>query len=85
TDKSFGFKISEAEIKGIPLRIEIGPRDLENDQVTISRRDTREKIQVNVREIEQAIDQMIKEYDANLYANALKNRENRTPLLLDRR
>ncbi|AVN59089.1 proline--tRNA ligase [Mesoplasma florum] len=78
TDKSFGFKISEAEIKGIPLRIEIGPRDLENNQVTISRRDTREKIQVNVNEVTNAVDQMIKEYDANLYAKALKNREERT-------
>ncbi|AVN62497.1 proline--tRNA ligase [Mesoplasma coleopterae] len=78
TDKSFGFKISEAEIKGIPLRIEVGPRDLENNQVTISRRDTREKIQVNLNEVETIVDQMIKDYDANLYAKALKNREDRT-------
>ncbi|ATZ18181.1 proline--tRNA ligase [Mesoplasma melaleucae] len=78
TDKSFGFKISEAEIKGIPLRIEVGPRDLENNQVIISRRDTREKVQVNVNEVEKVVDQMIKEYDVNLYAKALKNREDRT-------
>ena len=46
TDKSPGFKFAEAEVKGYPLRIEIGPRDLKEDCVTIVRRDTLEKIKV---------------------------------------
>ena len=43
SDKSAGFKFAEAEVNGIPVRIEIGKRDLENDSVTIVRRDTLEK------------------------------------------
>ena len=44
SEKSPGFKFAEAEVNGIPLRIELGKRDLENNQITFSRRDTREKI-----------------------------------------
>ena len=44
TDKSPGFKFAEAEVNGIPIRIEIGKRDLENNNLTFVRRDTREKI-----------------------------------------
>ena len=44
TDKSPGFKFAEAEVNGIPIRIEIGKRDLDNNQVTFARRDTKEKM-----------------------------------------
>ena len=44
TDKSPGFKFAEAEVNGIPIRIEIGPRDLENNKITFTRRDTSEKM-----------------------------------------
>lgn len=44
TEKTPGFKFAEAEVNGIPVRIELGKRDLENNQVTFVRRDTREKI-----------------------------------------
>ncbi|MBQ2946758.1 MAG: proline--tRNA ligase [Bacilli bacterium] len=47
TDKSPGFKFAEAEVNGIPVRIEIGARDLENGKITIARRDTKEKYQVD--------------------------------------
>lgn len=47
TDKSPGFKFAEAEVNGIPVRIEIGKRDLENGVITVARRDTKEKYQVN--------------------------------------
>ncbi len=50
TDKSAGFKFAEAEVNGIPVRIEVGPRDLENGQITVARRDTKEKFQVSVDE-----------------------------------
>ncbi|ADK69138.1 proline--tRNA ligase [Mycoplasma mycoides subsp. mycoides] len=79
SDKSFGFKISEAEIKGIPIRIEIGPRDLENNQITISRRDQQEnKIKIDYKDVKKVVDQMIKDYDLSLYNSALENRKNRT-------
>lgn len=44
TDKTPGFKFAEAEVNGIPVRIEIGPRDLDNNQITFARRDTSEKM-----------------------------------------
>lgn len=48
TDKSAGFKFAEAEVNGIPVRIEIGPRDLENNQITFVRRDTSDKLPVKL-------------------------------------
>lgn len=78
SDKTFGFKISEAEIKGIPIRIEVGPRDLANNQVMISRRDTRQKMAVPIDEVQTVVKNMIQEYDQNIYQIALQNREQRT-------
>ncbi|WP_338972618.1 proline--tRNA ligase [Spiroplasma endosymbiont of Panorpa germanica] len=78
TDKSFGYKMAEAEIKGIPIRIEIGPRDLESDIVVISRRDTKEKKQISISEIEKTVKEMISSYDKNIYNMALENRKSRT-------
>lgn len=51
TDKSPGWKFSESEMRGIPVRIEIGPRDIENNQAVLVRRDTNEKITVSLDEI----------------------------------
>ena len=48
TDKSPGFKFAEAEVNGIPVRIEVGARDLEKNVITVARRDTREKMEVEV-------------------------------------
>lgn len=73
TDKSFGYKISEAEIKGIPLRIEIGPRDLANGTAVVSRRDIRTKEIVVLEDLKSYIEKNIKEYDQNLYKIADKN------------
>ncbi|AGR40875.1 proline--tRNA ligase [Spiroplasma taiwanense] len=78
TDKSFGFKISEAEIKGVPIRIEIGPRDLKNGVATVSRRDLRTKEQVEIEKINDYIEKQISEYDKNLYNKALQHRKNLT-------
>ncbi|ALD66083.1 proline--tRNA ligase [Spiroplasma cantharicola] len=78
SDKSFGFKISEAEIKGVPIRIEVGPRDLKDGVVTISRRDLRNKVQIKLAEVENYINKEILEHDKNLYKKALKNRTDKT-------
>ena len=48
SDKSPGFKFAEAEVNGIPVRIEVGARDLEKNIITVARRDTREKMEVEV-------------------------------------
>lgn len=50
--KSPGFKFAEAEVNGIPIRIEIGERDLENNNICFVRRDTREKISVNINDLD---------------------------------
>ena len=46
SDKTPGFKFADSEVRGIPLRLEIGPKDIEAGQVVLVRRDTREKIVV---------------------------------------
>lgn len=51
TDKSPGFKFAEQEMRGIPIRIECGPKDIENGQAVICRRDTREKYTVTFDEL----------------------------------
>jgi len=76
--KTFGYKMNEAEIQGVPLRIEIGPRDLANNQVTISRRDTGEKQLVGLKDVGDVIPDLLTAYDQNLYDLALANREART-------
>ena len=53
TDKSPGFKFAEQEMRGIPLRIEVGPRDLENNEAVVVRRDTGEKQTVSLDELEE--------------------------------
>ncbi len=75
SDKSPGFKFANAEVKGYPLRIEIGPRDLENDKVVIVRRDTLEKIDVKVEDILTKVNELLKEIQDNLYNRALKRRD----------
>ena len=73
TDKSAGFKFAEAEVNGIPVRIEVGPRDLENNEVTLVRRDTLEKIQVKVNEVEEKMTELLEDIQSNLYNKALEN------------
>lgn len=71
TKKSPGFKFAEAEVNGIPIRIEIGARDLENNNITLARRDTREKITINLNEdIETEIENLLNNIQTNLYQKA---------------
>ena len=76
TEKSPGFKFAEAEVNGIPVRIEIGKRDLENNQVTIARRDTREKITINKDELTvDYIKNLLETLQKDMYNRALERRE----------
>ena len=74
SDKSPGFKFAESEVKGYPIRIEIGPRDLENGEITIVRRDTREKITIRKEDILSKINELLIEIQHNLYNRALERR-----------
>ena len=78
SDKSAGFKFAEAEVNGIPVRIEVGPRDLENNKVTLVRRDTSEKELVDVNEVLESVQKLLTDIQDNLYNKALENMKNRT-------
>ena len=64
---SVGYKFNDSEMRGIPLRIEIGPRDLENNKCIIVRRDTLEKIEVELDNIKNEIDILLKDIQNNMY------------------
>lgn len=77
-DQSPGWKFAEHEMKGVPLRIEIGPRDIENNQCVIARRVDGEKISVSLDEIESKIPELLKEAHDVMYKKALDRREEMT-------
>ena len=70
TDNSPGWKFNEYEMKGVPLRIEIGPRDIENKVVTLVRRDTHEKLTVNMNELTTTILALLDDIQQNMYNQA---------------
>ncbi len=65
-------------MKGVPLRLEIGPKDLEKNQCVLVRRDTREKTFVSLDELETAIPAQLEALRKDLYERALANRKKRT-------
>lgn len=75
SDNSPGWKFAEYEMKGVPLRLEIGPRDIEQNQCVLVRRDTREKTVVPLDEIESAVPRLLEELRRALYDAALARRE----------
>ena len=65
-------------MKGVPIRLEIGPKDIEQNQCVLVRRDTREKRFVPLDTLESAVAQLLEEIRDSLYRRALENRERRT-------
>ena len=78
SDNSPGWKFAEYEMKGVPLRLEIGPKDIENNQCVLVRRDNREKVVVPLDQLEQKVAELLDAVHDGLYQKALQNRENRT-------
>ncbi len=78
SDNSPGWKFAEYEMKGVPLRLEIGPKDIEKGQCVLVRRDTREKTFVPLDALEAEIARLLKELAESIYQKALENRERRT-------
>ena len=74
TDKSPGYKFANSEVKGYPIRLEIGPRDLERNMVTLVRRDTREKITLEKSDAINKIKELLIDIQHNLYNKALERR-----------
>ena len=78
SEQSPGWKFSEYEMKGVPLRVEIGPRDIAENKCVIVRRDNREKSFVSLDNLNEAVAEGLKNLQQAIYEKALANRENRT-------
>ena len=78
SDNSMGWKAAEYEMKGVPLRVEIGPKDMEKGQCCICRRDSGEKVFVPLAELETAVPALLDAVHEGLYARAKKNLEDHT-------
>ena len=78
SDQSNGWKYAEYEMKGVPLRVEIGPKDMEKGQCVIARRDTGEKYFVPLAELEEKVQSLLVEIHDNLYESAKKRLEENT-------
>ena len=78
SENSAGWKFAEYEMKGVPLRLEIGPKDIENNQCVLVCRHDREKHVVSLDDLEAAVPALLKKVHDGLYQKALQNRENRT-------
>lgn len=78
TDKSPGWKFSEQEMRGIPIRVEIGPKDIEAGKCVICRRDTGEKIEVSLDEIEKKADEILTKMQKEMLERARAHRDEHT-------
>ena len=78
SEQSPGWKFSEYEMKGVPLRIEIGPRDIAENKCVVVRRDNRQKLFVNIDDLAATVKAEMEALTKALYEKALKNREDRT-------
>ena len=71
-----GFKFAEWELKGVPIRIAIGPRDIENGTVEVARRDTKEKQVLAITDIDTKVEHLLEAMQEEIYLNALNFRDN---------
>ena len=73
-----GFKFAEYEFKGVPIRLAIGPRDMENETIEVARRDTKEKEVLQQKDIANKIEHLLDQIQTNLYQKALDFRDEKT-------
>ena len=77
-DKTPGWKFADCEMRGIPLRVEIGPRDIENNQAVLVRRDTREKVTVSLDELNEKVAELLDDIQSNMYKMAKEHLDSHT-------
>ena len=77
-DRSPGWKFSEQEMRGIPVRIELGPKDIEQNQAVIVRRDTREKIAASIEELPEKVSQVLETMQKEMLERARAHRDSHT-------
>mgnify|MGYP002644274842 CR=1 FL=1 len=82
SDQSMGWKAAQYEMKGVPLRVEIGPKDMEKNQCCICRRDSGEKVFVSLDELEITVSQLLDAVHDGLYQRAKKNLEDHTKVCM---
>ncbi|HSU79101.1 MAG TPA: proline--tRNA ligase [Candidatus Angelobacter sp.] len=82
SDKKPGWKFNEYEMKGIPIRLEVGPKDIEKNQVVLVRRDTGEKINAPIDGLESTIETLLSDIQANLFTRAKNHLESNTKEIL---
>jgi prolyl-tRNA synthetase len=73
-----GFKFAEYEFKGVPVRLAIGPRDMENGTIEVARRDTKEKEVLQQKDIANKVEHLLEQIQTNLHQKALDFRDNMT-------
>ncbi|MDE7043692.1 MAG: proline--tRNA ligase, partial [Acetatifactor sp.] len=78
TDKSPGFKFAEAEMRGYPVRVEIGPKDMEAGKCILCRRDTREKLEVSLDELETKVGELLETIQGEMLERARNHRDAHT-------
>lgn len=78
SDKMPGWKFSEYEMKGVPLRLEIGPKDIEKNQAVLVRRDNGEKIFISLDELEEKVKEVLAEIQSGLLEKARNHRDSKT-------
>jgi prolyl-tRNA synthetase len=83
TDKSPGWKFSEQEMRGIPVRIELGPKDIEANQCVVVRRDTREKVVVSLDEVESKVAEILDTMQKEMLERARAHRDSHTYVAKD--
>ena len=78
SENSAGWKFAEYEMKGVPVRVEIGPKDIEAGQCVVATRHNNEKTVIAIDTVVEAVKEKLQVVQDGLYANALENRKNRT-------
>ncbi len=78
SDKNPGFKFAEQEMRGIPLRVEVGPKDIEAGQAVVVRRDTREKYVVAFEDLNTKVGEILEQMQQDMFDRALAHREENT-------
>lgn len=78
SEKSPGYKFAEAEMRGYPIRVEIGPKDMEAGKCVICRRDTREKMEVRLEELEETVGHLLETIQRQMLERARKHLEEHT-------
>ncbi|MBQ9990113.1 MAG: proline--tRNA ligase [Lachnospiraceae bacterium] len=83
SDKSPGWKFSEQEMRGIPLRVEIGPKDIEANKCIICRRDNGEKVEVSLNQLEATVEQLLVQVQKDMFERAKAHREANTSVAMN--